>query len=59
MVVEHINIPLVEVEIPRDPEELKRKFLETIKVIEYPSTVQMEVGILQSYVSRKNERGWC
>jgi len=53
MVAEHINIPLVEVEIPRDPEELKRKFLEVIKVIEYPSTVQMEVGILQSYVAER------
>ena len=53
MVAEHINVPLVEVEIPRDPEELKRKFLETIKVIEYPSTVQMEVGILQSYVAER------
>ena len=53
MVAKHINVPLVEVEIPRDPEEIKRKFLETIRVIEYPSTVQMEVGILQSYVAEQ------
>ena len=53
MVAKHINVPLVEVEIPRDPELLKQRFLESIRVIEYPSTVQMQVGILQSFIAEE------
>ena len=53
MVADHIGIELVEVEIPRDPEILKKKFIEVIKVIEYPSTVQVQVGILQSFIAEQ------
>jgi len=49
----HIGVELVEVKVPRDAELLKQRFLESIKVIEYPSTVQMEVGILQSFIAEE------
>jgi asparagine synthase (glutamine-hydrolysing) len=56
MVAKHINVPLVEVEIPRDPVLLKQRFMESIRVIEYPSTVQMQVGILQSFIAEEMAR---
>jgi len=53
MVAKHLGIKLVEVEIPRNPEILKERFMDMIKVIEYPSTVQMQVGVLQSYIAEQ------
>lgn len=53
MVADHLGIELVEVEIPRNPELLKQRFLESIGVIEFPSTVQMQVGILQSFIAEQ------
>jgi asparagine synthase (glutamine-hydrolysing) len=48
-----IGVELVEVFVPRNEEIIKQRFLESIKVIEYPSTVQMEVGILQSFIAEE------
>jgi asparagine synthase (glutamine-hydrolysing) len=48
-----IGVELIEVFVPRDEEIIKQRFLESIRVIEYPSTVQMEVGILQSFIAEE------
>ena len=48
-----IGVELVEVFVPRDDNIIKNRFLESISVIEYPSTVQMEVGILQSFIAEE------
>ena len=48
-----IGVELVEVFVPRDEKIIKERFMESINVIEYPSTVQMEVGILQSFITLK------
>lgn len=48
-----IGVELVEVFVPRDEEIIKQRFMESIRVIEYPSTVQMEVGILQSFIAEE------
>lgn len=53
LVAKHLNIQLIEVEVPKDDSILKQRFLESIRVIEYPSTVQMQVGILQSFIAEK------
>ena len=45
-----IGVELVEVFVPRDEKIIKQRFMDSIGVIEYPSTVQMEVGILQSFI---------
>ncbi len=49
----YLGVELVEVFVPKDDEIIKQRFLESIKVIEYPSTVQMEVGILQSFIAEQ------
>ena len=51
-----IGIELVEVFVPRDTEIIKKRFMDSISVIEYPSTVQMEVGILQSFIAEEMAR---
>ena len=48
-----IGVELVEVFVPRNEEIIKQRFMESIRVIEYPSTVQMEVGILQSFIAEE------
>ncbi len=48
-----IGVELIEVFVPRDEEIIKKRFMESIRVIEYPSTVQMEVGILQSFIAEE------
>ena len=48
-----IGVELVEVFVPRDEKIIKERFMESINVIEYPSTVQMEVGILQSFIAEE------
>jgi asparagine synthase (glutamine-hydrolysing) len=48
-----LGVELVEVFVPKNDEIIKQRFLESIKVIEYPSTVQMEVGILQSFIAEQ------
>ena len=48
-----IDVELVEVFVPRDEKIIKQRFLDSINVIEYPSTVQMEVGILQSFIAEE------
>jgi len=52
----HLGVELVEVFVPRDEELLKQRFIDSIRVIEYPSTVQMEVGILQSFIAEQMAR---
>ena len=49
----YLGVELIEVFVPRDEEIIKQRFLDSIKVIEYPSTVQMEVGILQSFIAEQ------
>lgn len=53
IVAKHLGIELREVEIPRNPEILKERFIEAIKAIEFPSTVQVQVGILQSFIAEE------
>ena len=53
IVAEHLNVELVEVVIPTDPEILKKRFIDMIHVIEFPSTVQMQVGIMQSFIAEE------
>ena len=48
-----LGVELVEVFVPRNEEIIKQRFMESIRVIEYPSTVQMEVGILQSFIAEE------
>jgi asparagine synthase (glutamine-hydrolysing) len=48
-----IDVELVEVFVPKDEEIIKQRFFDSINVIEYPSTVQMEVGILQSFIAEE------
>lgn len=48
-----IDVELVEVFVPRDEKIIKQRFMDSINVIEYPSTVQMEVGILQSFIAEE------
>ena len=48
-----LEVELVEVFVPRNEEIIKQRFMESIRVIEYPSTVQMEVGILQSFIAEE------
>ena len=48
-----IDVELVEVFVPRDEKIIKQRFFDSINVIEYPSTVQMEVGILQSFIAEE------
>lgn len=53
VVANHLGVELVEVIVPHNDELIKQRFLESIRVIEYPSTVQMEVGILQSFIAEQ------
>jgi asparagine synthase (glutamine-hydrolysing) len=53
---EYLGVELVEVFVPKDEEIIKQRFLDSIRVIEYPSTVQMEVGILQSFIAEQMAR---
>ena len=47
------NIKLVEVKVPKDDELIKQRFIECIETIEYPLTVQVEVGILCSFMAEQ------
>jgi asparagine synthase (glutamine-hydrolysing) len=49
----YLGVELIEVFVPKDDEIIKQRFLDSINVIEYPSTVQMEVGILQSFIAEQ------
>lgn len=49
----YLGVELIEVFVPKNDEIIKQRFLDSIKVIEYPSTVQMEVGILQSFIAEQ------
>lgn len=53
LVAKHLGIELVEVEIPKDPEIIKQRFREVIKVVSFPTTVQTQVGILQSFIAEQ------
>ena len=50
---QYLGVELIEVFVPKDDEIIKQRFLDSIKIIEYPSTVQMEVGILQSFIAEQ------
>ena len=50
---ERNNINLVEVKVPQDDELIKQRFIECIETIEYPLTVQVEVGILCSFMAEQ------
>lgn len=53
IVANHLGVNLIEVEIPKNPELIKQRFLESIWVIEYPLAVQSQVGILQSFIAEQ------
>jgi asparagine synthase (glutamine-hydrolysing) len=48
-----MGIELVEVKVPRDNDLIKKRFLESIEIIEYPSSVQTQVCILQSFIAER------
>jgi len=50
---ERNGINLVEVKVPKDDELIKQRFIECIETIEYPLTVQVEVGILCSFMAEQ------
>jgi asparagine synthase (glutamine-hydrolysing) len=50
---EKTGIELVEVKVPNDPDIIKERFLQTIRAIEYPLTVQVEVGIMCSFMAEQ------
>lgn len=50
---ERNGIKLVEVVVPKDDDLMKQRFLEVIETIEYPLTVQVEVGILCSFMAEQ------
>lgn len=51
-----LGVDLIEIEVPRNEEIIKQRFLDSIRVIEYPSTVQMEVGIMQSFIAEQMKK---
>lgn len=53
IVAAHLGVELIEVMIPRNPEIIKQRFLESIRVIEYPLSVQCQVGIMQSFIAEQ------
>ena len=53
LVAKHLGIELIEVEIPKDPQIIKDRFKEVIKVVSFPTTVQTQVGILQSFIAEQ------
>lgn len=48
-----LGIDLIEVKVPKDKNLIKERFNEVIKTIGYPTTVQTEVGILQSFIAEQ------
>jgi len=50
---ERNGINLVEVKVPKDDKLIKQRFIECIETIEYPLTVQVEVGILCSFMAKQ------
>jgi len=53
IVANHLGIKLIEIEVPRDEELIKDRFYEVIQCIEYPTSVQTQVGILQSFIAEQ------
>ena len=53
IVANHLNVELIEVQIPRDKELITERFYDVISTIEYPSSVQVQVGILQSFIAEQ------
>jgi asparagine synthase (glutamine-hydrolysing) len=53
LLAEKVGIPLVEVEVPKDPDIIKQRFLDVCRTIEYPSNVQVQVGIMLSFVGEQ------
>jgi asparagine synthase (glutamine-hydrolysing) len=53
LLAEKVGMPLVEVEVPKDPDIIKQRFLDVCKTIEYPSNVQVQVGIMLSFVGEQ------
>ena len=53
LLAEQNNIKLVEVKVPKDDELIKKRFLEVIETIEYPLTVQTEVGVMCSFMAKQ------
>jgi asparagine synthase (glutamine-hydrolysing) len=50
---ERNGIKLVEIVVPKDDDLMKQRFLDVIETIEYPLTVQVEVGILCSFMAEQ------
>ena len=51
-----LGIDLVEVKVPKDKNLIKERFKEVIQTIGYPTTVQTEVGILQSFIAEQMKK---
>jgi asparagine synthase (glutamine-hydrolysing) len=48
-----LDIELIEVPVTKNKIEIKKRFIETISCIEYPSNVQVQCGILTSYMMER------
>lgn len=53
IVAKSIGVELIEVEIPKDKEKIIQRTKEVLKTINYPLNVQLQVGVLQSYIAEK------
>jgi asparagine synthase (glutamine-hydrolysing) len=53
ILADFLKIELVEVEVPRDAEEIKKRFSIVNKCIEYPSSIQTQCGIMTSYLMER------
>lgn len=54
--LQSLGIDLVEVKVPKDKNLIKERFKEVIQTIGYPTTVQTEVGILQSFIAEQMKK---
>jgi asparagine synthase (glutamine-hydrolysing) len=56
LLAEQLGIELVEVDVPRDEKIIKQRFVEVCNTIEYPSNVQVQVGIMLSFIGEQMEK---
>lgn len=50
---DYLGVNMVEVHVPRNEEEIKERFVDVCRTIEYPSNVQVQCGIMLSYVAQQ------
>ena len=53
LLADYLGVELIEVEVPRDPIEIKKRFNLVNRVIEFPSSVQTQCGVMTSYLMER------